>query len=209
VSLSSTGIANPVARPADSTVYTVVVSNNFCKDSARVAVHVISAPVANAGPDKAMVEGQSIQLNGMVNGGNVEITWSPVVDINDIHSLHPTVSPLTNRSYSLTATSRLGCGTSTDSTHVRVYKKVIIPNAFSPNGDGINDYWNIPALAAYDNYKLLIINRYGQKVFESFNYTEPWNGFFNGKALPTGTYYYLLDLKLGLPILNGYVVILR
>ncbi|MDQ6814893.1 MAG: gliding motility-associated C-terminal domain-containing protein, partial [Bacteroidota bacterium] len=210
--LSSAFIANPVARPSDSIVYTVVVSNSAsCKDSATVAINVISKPIAHAGPDKEMVEGQSVQLNGEVEGGNnnYNITWYPSLFINNIHVLEPVVSPLATTSYVLTVDSNNGCGSSSDTASVRVFKKIVVPNAFSPNGDGVNDSWNITALSAYENYELSVFNRFGQRVYNTKDYSQPWNGTFNGEPLPVGTYYYLLDLKLGLPKLNGYVVILR
>ncbi|MCW3108263.1 MAG: hypothetical protein JWQ09_2769, partial [Segetibacter sp.] len=208
--LSSAVIADPVAKPSDSTVYKVVVANaSSCTASATVTINVISKPIANAGPDKVIVEGQSVQLDGSVTSSNTSISWFPGLYIDNIHSLQPSVSPVTNTSYILTATSNDGCGTSSDTTSIHVYKKVIIPNAFSPNADGLNDTWNIIALAAYDNYELSVFNRYGQIVFNTKNYSQPWNGTFNGKPLPVGTYYYLLDLKLGLPKLTGFVVILK
>ncbi len=102
-----------------------------------------------------------------------------------------------------------GCGISNDSVRIHVFKTVIIPNAFSPNGDGINDTWNIKALNSYNDYELSVFNRYGRIVFTTKNYSKPWDGSFNGRALPVGTYYYLIDLKQGLPKLKGFVVILR
>ena len=208
--LSSAVIANPVAKPFDTTVYNVVASNSFsCKDSVTVTINVIPKPVANAGPDKEMIEGQSVQLNGAVTGGDANITWFPSLFIDNIHTLQPTVSPVTNISYILSANSNNGCGSSSDTMQVHVYKKVTIPNAFSPNGDGINDTWNIKALSAYADYQLSVFNRYGQIVYDTKSYSQQWDGTFNGSPLPAATYYYLLDLKLGLPKLNGYVVILR
>lgn len=208
--LSSAVIANPVAKPLDSTVYRVVVANDAsCTASATVSINVISKPVTNAGPDKVIVEGQSVQLNGSVTGGNTSITWFPGLFIDNIHALQPTVNPISNTSYILTASSNDGCGSSSDTTKIHVYKKVIIPNAFSPNADGINDTWNITALAAYNDYELSVYNRYGKIVYNTKDYSRPWEGTFNGRPLPVGTYYYLLDLKLGLPKMTGFVVIIR
>jgi gliding motility-associated-like protein len=209
--LSSATIPNPVANPLDTTVYTVVASNQLgCSDTATVTVNVILKPKADAGPDRVIVEGQSVELNGGVVGAFSNITWSPNSDIDNIYSLQPTVNPINNTTYILTVASVNGCGVSVDSTVVQVYKKIIIPNAFSPNGDGINDTWMINALPAYTNYELLVFNRYGQVVFSTKNYSRPWDGTFNGTPLPVGTYYYLLDLKQSLlPKMKGYVVILR
>lgn len=208
--LSSAVIADPLAKPADTTIYTVVVQNeNGCKDSATTTINVSAAPKADAGPDKDVAEGQSVQLSGGIGGNNTSYTWSPGIYLNDIHSLQPVVNPSNDITYHLTVSSNDGCGISDDSVRVHVFKTVIIPNAFSPNGDGINDTWNIKALNSYNDYELSVYSRYGQIVFTTKNYSNPWDGSFNGKLLPVATYYYLLDLKQGLPKLKGFVVILR
>ncbi len=72
---------------------------------------------------------------------------------------------------------------------------VIIPNTFTPNNDGINDYWDIPHINDFPGAEISIFNRDGQLVFHSIDYSHPFNGNYNGKKLPVGTYYYLIDLK--------------
>lgn len=208
--LSSAVVASPFAKPADTTIYTVVVQNETgCKDSATITINVGAAPEADAGPDKNVAEGQSVQLSGNAVGNNLSYTWSPGIFITDVHALQPVVNPANDVTYYLTVSSNDGCGVSEDSVRVHVFKTVIIPNAFSPNGDGINDTWNIKALNSYDDYELSVFNRYGRTVFTTKNYSKQWDGSFNGKLLPVGTYYYVLDLKQGLPKLKGFVVILR
>jgi len=86
---------------------------------------------------------------------------------------------------------------------------IVIPNAFTPNGDGINDTWMINDLDLFPNCTVSVFSRYGQKVYASTGYGAPWDGTRNGAKLPTGTYYYIIDLKNGLQALSGYVVILR
>jgi gliding motility-associated-like protein len=92
---------------------------------------------------------------------------------------------------------------------VKVFKKVIVPNAFSPNKDGINDTWQLVAIDAYPDADINVFNRYGQAVFTSHGYNKPWDGTYNNDPLPVGTYYYVIDLKFGLPKLKGWVAILR
>jgi len=86
---------------------------------------------------------------------------------------------------------------------------VIIPNAFTPNGDGINDLWDITALQAYPGCIISIYNRYGALIYNSVNYAKAWDGTVNGKKLAVGTYYYVIDLKNGKKPLAGSVTILR
>ncbi|HVW98785.1 MAG TPA: gliding motility-associated C-terminal domain-containing protein [Mucilaginibacter sp.] len=86
---------------------------------------------------------------------------------------------------------------------------IVIPNTFTPNGDGINDLWNISALLYYPDCSLTIYTRYGSQVYKTNGYPAPWDGTSNGKPLPAGIYYYVLDLKNGERPKAGYVTILR
>jgi gliding motility-associated-like protein len=105
-------------------------------------------------------------------------------------------------------TSAEGCQ-SAISVVVTVIKPIIIPNAFTPNGDNVNDTWIIPYLDYYSNCSVDIFTRYGQNIFHSKGYPIPWNGTYNGNRLPVGTYYYIVDLKNGIKPLFGFVTIIR
>jgi gliding motility-associated-like protein len=76
-----------------------------------------------------------------------------------------------------------------------VVADVNIPNAFTPNNDGINDYWNIKGIEDFPGASVDIFNRSGQLVYHSINYSKPFDGRYNGKELPTGVYFYVIDLK--------------
>jgi len=84
-----------------------------------------------------------------------------------------------------------------------------ISNVFSPNGDGINDVWQLSFLQSYPNATVEIVNRYGQVVFLSNGYAQPWDGKFKGIYLPVGTYYYIINPKNGSNIIKGSVTIIR
>ena len=86
---------------------------------------------------------------------------------------------------------------------------LLIPNAFTPNGDGINDIWNIKYLDYYPNCTVNIFTRYGENVYQSVSYPIPWDGRYKGSALPTGVYYYIINLKNGTGLLSGNVTIIR
>jgi gliding motility-associated-like protein len=74
-----------------------------------------------------------------------------------------------------------------------VISKLFIPNAFSPNGDGLNDTWNIPAMILYPDAVVTIFNRYGEIIYETKNYiSKPWNGSYRGKQQSNGTYVYVI-----------------
>jgi gliding motility-associated-like protein len=206
--LSANNISDPQASPDTTTTYLATVYNQYhCSDTASVAVNVLITPIANAGPDKKIMEGQSVTLDGSANTSDVIYSWSPISSINDPSLLQPMVTPGSDITYTLKLTSTIGCGVSTDDVFVRVLEKVTIPNAFSPNGDGINDVWNIKNLITYPESQTQVFNRYGQVVFEANGYAQPWDGKYIGKQLPGGTYYYVIDLKNNLPKLSGWVFI--
>lgn len=207
--LSSSVIADPLASPQDTTVYIFSVTDaNNCIVKDSVQVNVLKNPEANAGPDKRIHEGEFVQLDGTAAGTNVSYTWRPFYNIDNAAILQPMVHPTQDTLYTLTVTSQVGCGSVSDAVLIRVLQKVEIPNAFSPNGDGINDVWNMPKLITYPEADVYVYNRFGQPVFHSRGYSKPWDGTLNGNRLPFGTYYYMIDLKNDLPKLSGWVQII-
>ena len=98
-------------------------------------------------------------------------------------------------------------------------RKIIKGGRFlvTPNGDGINDFLNIPILEDYKSNKVLVFNRYGQKVFELENYTNEFNGMYTlnmpalnrSAGLPTGVYFYIAYLTKEKKSLQGYLYLNR
>jgi len=85
-----------------------------------------------------------------------------------------------------------------------------IPNAFSPNGDGINDVWNIIGKESFPGIEVTIYNRWGQAVWKSARgYPVPWDGRSRGKTLPVDSYHYLIELHDGTRSIIGNVTLLR
>lgn len=84
-----------------------------------------------------------------------------------------------------------------------------IANTFTPNGDGINDFWKINNIENYPQAVVQVFTRYGQKVFESKGYQVPFDGTFKGQKLPAGVYYFIIDLHSNCSLLSGSLTILR
>jgi len=122
--------------------------------------------------------------------------------------LNPIASPNGNTIYKLVVTNALGCSVAA-TISVTVLKYPVIPNAFTPNGDGINDLWNIQYLSEYPNGTVNIFNRYGEKVFSENGYGTPWDGKYHGADLPQGTYYYIINPGSGRKAISGSVTIIR
>jgi gliding motility-associated-like protein len=210
VGLSSVNIANPTASPEVNTQYRVVVANNFlCMDTAYLKINLINNAIARAGPDKSTAPGIAVTLSGSIEEPYARFFWSPPTYINNPRSLTPQVMPVVDAAYVLTVESLKGCSVSTDTVWVKVSKEIFIPNAFSPNGDGINDTWNIPALNAYPDFVLNVYNRYGEIVFNNRYPPTPWKGFYKGNPLPIGAYPYYIHLGVGNPVFKGTVMIIR
>jgi len=203
-------IANPIATPLQTTTYTVDISNDGCDDNSQsVTVTVNQLPVASAGSNKIISAGQSVKLNGSVTGDNIISTsWTPTTGLSDPSSLTPVATPTEDITYTLTVVSST-CGQSTSTVFVRVYQQVNPPNVFTPNGDLKNDYWVMDALSTYPESITQVFNRYGQVVFQTRGYASPWDGKQNGKPVPAGTYYYIIDLNNNTPKLKGWLVIIR
>jgi gliding motility-associated-like protein len=94
-------------------------------------------------------------------------------------------------------------------TILPVPPSVVIPNAFTPNGDGYNDLWNIQSIDAYPQCVVSVYSRYGSLIFQSKGYPMPWDGTRRGSPVPVGTYYYIIDLHNGTRPLSGYVAVIR
>ncbi|MEP6845231.1 MAG: PKD domain-containing protein [Panacibacter sp.] len=211
---NSTGIANspsfsPKAAGAGDHIirYTFTADNN-CRAFAEQTIHVYPQPTADAGPDKVLLQGGYLILNANATGNNITYTWAPAIAIDNIYILTPKVNPADDQLYTLNVNSPDGCS-SADEVLVKVLKTPHIPNAFSPNGDGINDTWVISYLDSYPGLTLQVYNRYGQMVYHSVGNSKPWDGTYNGSPVPVGTYYYIVDRKIAAPKLTGWVAIIR
>lgn len=203
-------VANPVASPTQTTTYNVKVSNDGCFDDTKsVTVNVNQLPAADAGSEKYLLKGQSARLDGSAKGDNItNVFWTPATGLDDPASLTPIAGPQENTTYTLHVVSQT-CGEATSSVLVKVFKSIDIPNTFSPNGDGINDYWDISALIAFPASVTTVYSRGGQRVYQSTGYAKPWDGTYGNAQLPAGTYYYIVDLKNSQPPLRGWVLIVR
>jgi gliding motility-associated-like protein len=108
------------------------------------------------------------------------------------------------------------CCVNSDTTYVKVFK-YYIPNAFTPNGDGVNDYFRIVGLYRNINFRMNIYDRWGQMIFESDDIDKPWDGTFGNKICETGTYVWIAHVEFanqdivttGNITLTGTIILLR
>lgn len=114
-------------------------------------------------------------------------------------------------SFSYRITDTLGQTSVATVTITLICDKVFVFNGISPNGDGLNDTWQILGIELYPANEVRVFNRWGNQVYEKQGYTnvEAWDGTWNGKALPDGTYFYVIVLGSGNGKQQGYLQILR
>ncbi len=212
--LSASNINNPIATVDNNIVYTVTATLGTCIQTAVVNLETKAGPTVNAGADKTIVEGESVTLDGSGStAGITSILWSPAASLSNAASLTPIAKPATTTVYTLTVKDNNNC-TSSDQATVTVLPYCIkVLNAFTPNGDGINEKWIVTnGSSCTTQIAAKVYNRYGNLVYSNDNYTNNWDGTYKGKPIPDGTYYYVLIYKLinnKIINLKGDVTILR
>lgn len=174
------------------------------------SVEVLINPQIDAGPDIFTDENTAVVLKATAtNAQQLKFLWQPAGLLSDPTLLQPTYVASQDQVFVLTATDLQGLCTAQDEMKVVVRKKVFIPNAFSPNGDGINDVWVIRNLSDYPQSSVYVFDRYGRQVFASQGYSTPWDGTAQGRPVPAGTYYYIIHIKQGEAPLTGSITVLR
>jgi gliding motility-associated-like protein len=204
--VSVSGATNPTYTSStlrDGQVVTLLVTTpsacgTLTATSNPVRAIIIQNVDVEAGPDKTVVEGDAVELEGTANG-NYPVIWTPsqTLTFPAGNQLRPMAAPTVTTTYTLSA--KVGDCTDESKVTVTVLPRVRIPNAFSPNGDGLDDTWEIDRIAEYPNSRVVIFNRWGSKLFETTGYRRgnEWNGTINGQPAPIGTYYYLITLGNG------------
>ncbi len=119
--------------------------------------------------------------------------WSPSASLSSTSIYNPVAKPSQTQSYSVTVTNNYGSSTTLSIT-VEVMEdwNLLANNILTPNGDGVNDKWEIENLSSYPNNQLIIMDRSSRVLYRKTVYANEWNGLFNGIPLPSDTYYYVL-----------------
>lgn len=191
---------------------TLQIENAFgCTNTSAIRnFKVYPYPVIYAGPDTVLLEGGEIRLSATATGNGLQYLWQPPSFLSDIHLLNPVVRGLNDDiTYTLRVVAEGGC-TKRDDVFIKLLRSPVIPNTFTPNGDQINDTWVIQYLESYPDCRIQVFTRDGLAVYETKGYIPPgWDGTFKGKALPFGTYYYVIEPGSGRKPITGYVTLIK
>jgi gliding motility-associated-like protein len=210
--VSASGVFTPplAGSGVHNLVYTFSAING-CSSAATKTMIVDPTPQANAGPDKLVLEGEVVELTPkIISAIPVTYEWSPSTWLEDPEIPNARSGPDDDITYKLTVTSDKGC-TTNDNVFVKVLRTPVIPNIFSPNGDGTHDRWEIKNLESYPDCVIQLYNRYGQMVWRivKYNASKGWDGRINGRDAPVGTYYYIIEPGSGRKPMTGYIDIIR
>lgn len=227
--------ANAAIR-LDTGVHVLHIRNlhTTCSYNVRVEIAcdevVIPADTTYAVPDAAYTSrGEPVDISILQNdvmlgvvGNTGALTAVEILDapVTGNYTYHPATGVLTYTPddlhcgpavfvYQITDTN--GKQSETTATITVICDKILVFNGISPNGDGRNDVWHMPGIEQYPLNEVRVFNRWGQQVFEKTGYsnTEGWDGRWNGRDLPDGTYFYTIDLRDGSAVLNGFLQIQR
>lgn len=189
-----------------------VLDANGCTGSATIEISA-QGPVADfeVTPGLEGIPGDQFAFDDLSSPGEVDIvSWKWNFGDGQIDILQNTIYGFQepgNYLVTLTVNDEMGCeDTKSENIIIKIFEEFMIPEAFSPNGDGINDVFEITGLQEIPNAKIHIFNRWGATVYENNNYGN--GNFWDGKDCPDGTYFYILELPNAKPI-SGSVTIAR
>ena len=202
-STGATAATLSVNAAGDYTVNTIDLTG--CKGTATRSVTALPIPTVKVEASRKVVSsGEPVPLTAT---GADSWQWEPVETLDNPTLANPVARPLVTTEYFATGFLNGGCS-ARDSVEVQVDGSVSFPNVFSPNGDGVNDIWQIPSVEAFSDCILTIFDRSGSRVFEQKGYSNDWDGRYNGRLLPDGVYYYIMGCP-DRPPITGNLLIAR
>ena len=175
--------------------YSVTVTDaNGCTQTASYDITQPEPILVTIQPEYEVLLGNTVVLNPTYSGGDpLFFEWDPSSFLSDATIDTPTARPFVTTTYTITVSDTNQCE-ATASTTVLVNDsiKIYIPNIFSPNADGINDFF-LPYANAIKNIYFTVFNRWGEKVFESKDASFGWDGNYKGKLASEGVYTYYIQ----------------
>jgi gliding motility-associated-like protein len=205
---------NPIHTFPGSGIYNVklkIKTSTACLDDSLTQQLDLQLLDITASADQIIDIGQSVQLN--VTGGGTQFQWTPPQWLSDPTIMNPVSTPQDDISYVVRATNASGCfDMDTVFIKVRPVDSIYVPNAFSPNNDGLNDNFKPIMGIRFNLESFYVFNRWGQQVFFTKQKDFGWNGKIGGVEQGAGVYVWYLTAKdrAGNPVkMKGTVMLMR
>ncbi len=197
IGLSNPSIPDPTVQINETTTYTVIGQHDICEaDTVEVTVNVLPPPDVQLAAKLDFVEGTEVPINATVNGTPDFIyEWSEDETLSCWDCEDPVATPDSNQVYQLTVIDGFGC---IDSASIELRLRlvceggsVLVPNAFTPNGDGQNDKFYVRGSSEIQVFR--VFNRWGELVFETTDADQGWDGTYKDKELNRDVYVYYIE----------------
>ena len=210
--LDDSTLQDPVAMIDSTTTFTVTVTGaNGCVATDEVLVNLFQPVSADAGPDQVLIEKTETMMSALLGTGETG-SWSLVQGTgvpDDLMDPDTRITQL-DRGENIFGwhVSNGVCPDSVDLVSISVID-IVVPTVITPNGDGLNDNFIITGIEYYDHSALVVLNRWGEEIYQEEPYTNSWSGQDrSGRELPEGTYFIMLKITEN-DIRKGYVVLVR
>ncbi|HOZ70212.1 MAG TPA: gliding motility-associated C-terminal domain-containing protein [Chitinophagaceae bacterium] len=194
-SLSNASLPNPIARPAVTTLYTVTITDTVCRTSANLSTTVTVNPLPVVTASKSNDIDCTSNISTLNATGAVSYSWSPGTGLSNTIIADPAANPADTTKYIVTGTDNNGC-TNKDSVTVNVSatgkSQYLMPTAFTPNGDGINDCYGIRYWGAIQDLDFSIYNRWGELIFHTTSPSICWDGTYKGVKQDAAVFVYVV-----------------
>lgn len=175
----------------------------------RIAV-VAPIPTIQLADSMTTYTGNTFIMNPVYTGNPNQFQWASATFLDSANAANPTVMDIQNDiTYTIDVKNSTGCEAK-DTIHITVYARVFVPDAFSPNGDGLNDTWELFGIEAFPDAIVTIFNRWGEVIYSSGRgYIHPFDGTLNGTSLPAGLYAFTLRTVPQKPVIRGSLMLVR
>ncbi len=196
--LNNSFIPNPVASPSVTSTYTVTITDTLCNNSSTLSTIVTVLPLPVIRANKSNDIDCAISQSQLTASGATQYTWTPATTLDNPFSSSPVATPIVTTQYIVTGTDADGC-TNSDSIQVLVNATnkggYIMPTAFTPNNDGLNDCYGIKYWGIIQELEFSIYNRWGERIFFTRNPRDCWDGRYKGIPQDPAIFVYMIKAK--------------
>lgn len=196
--INNPAIPDPKVSPSITTDYTVTITETTCNESETLSTRITVLPLPDIQASKSNdIDCSNDQSQLSATGGD-SYTWSPTMGLNNSAIANPVARPTSLVQYIVKGTDVMGCS-NYDSVVINVDGAnkggYLMPNAFTPNGDGLNDCYGISFWGIIQEVEFSIYNRWGERIFHTTDPSRCWDGTYKGVKQNGDVFVYMIRAK--------------